>query len=47
MAGMSQAKARITAVLLRAALGTCETELATIGALTYALRLREHMSDHK
>ena len=47
MAGMSQAKARITAVLLRAALGTCETELATMEALTYALRVTGYMSDHK
>ncbi|MDR4471336.1 MAG: hypothetical protein MRJ92_01380 [Nitrospira sp.] len=31
----------------RAALGTRETELATMGALTYALRVTEHMSNHQ
>ncbi|MDP1948440.1 MAG: hypothetical protein Q8L77_13170 [Nitrospirota bacterium] len=47
MAGMSQAQARMSAALLRAALGTRDTESATMGAMTYAIRVTEHMAEHK
>lgn len=46
-AGLSQRQARIAGALLRAALGTRETESPTMGAMTYAIRVTEHMSDHK
>ncbi len=46
-AGLSQRQARIAGVLLRAALGTRETESPSMGAMTYAIRVTEHMSDHK
>jgi len=46
-AGLSQRQARIAGALLRAALGTRETESPTVGAMTYAIRGTEHMSDHK
>ncbi len=47
MAGMSQAQARMSGALLRAALGTRETESPTMGAMTYAIRVTEHMPEHK
>lgn len=46
-AGLSQRQTRIAGALLRAALGTRETESPTVGAMTYAIRGTEHMSDHK
>lgn len=46
-AGLSQQQARMLGALLRAALGTRETESPTMGAMTYAIRVTEHMSDHK
>lgn len=47
MAGMSQAQARMAGALLRAALGTRDTESPSMGAMMYAIRGTEHMSDHK
>jgi len=47
MAGMSQAQARMSGALLRAALGARETESPTMGAMTYAIRVTEHISEHK
>ena len=44
-AGMSLA--RISGALLRAALGTRETESPIMGAMTYAIRVTEHMPEHK
>lgn len=46
-AGLSQQQARMLGALLRAALGTRETESPTMGAMTYAIRVTEHMSDRK
>jgi len=42
---MSQA--RISGALLRAALGTREAESPIMGAMTYAIRVTEHMPEHK
>lgn len=47
MAGMSQAQARMFGALLRASLGTRDTESPSMGAMMYAIRVTEHMSDHK
>jgi hypothetical protein len=47
MAGMSQAQARMFGALLRATLGTRETESPTMGAMSYAIRVTEHMPEHK
>jgi len=47
MAGMSQAQARMFGALLRAALGTRDTESPSMGAMMYAIRVTEHMSEHK
>lgn len=47
MAGRSQAQARMSGALLRAALGTRETESPTMGALTYVIRVTERMPEHK
>ena len=47
MAGMSQAQARMSGALLRAALGTRETESPTMGAMTYAIRVTERMPEYK
>jgi hypothetical protein len=47
MAGMSQAQARMAGALLRAALGTRDTESPSMGAMMYAIRGTEHMPDHK
>ncbi|MDP3091388.1 MAG: hypothetical protein Q8N04_11955 [Nitrospira sp.] len=46
-AGLSQQQARMLGALLRAALGTRETESPTMGAMTYAIRMTEHMAEHK
>jgi hypothetical protein len=45
MAGMSQAQARMCSALLRAALGTRETESPAVGAMMYAMRVTEHMPE--
>jgi hypothetical protein len=47
MAGMSQAQARMFGALLRAAVGTRDSESPSMGAMMYAIRVTEHMSDHK
>jgi hypothetical protein len=47
MAGMSQAQARMFGALLRAALGTRDTESPGVGAMMYAIRVTEHMPAHK
>lgn len=47
MAGMEQRQARMFGALIRAAQGTRDTESPALGALAYAIRMTEHMSDHK
>jgi hypothetical protein len=47
MSGMEQRHARMLGALLRATQGTRDTESATVGALGYALRVTEHMAEHK
>lgn len=47
MAGMMLQQARMFGALLRAAHGTRETESPTVGAMTYAIRVTEHMPEHK
>ncbi len=47
MAGMSQAQARMFGALLRASLGTRDTESPSMGAMMYAIRVTEHMPEHK
>ena len=47
MAGMEARHARMFGALLRAVEGTRDTESATLGALAYAIRVTEHMPEHK
>lgn len=47
MAGMEQRHARMFGALLRAVEGTRDTESAAVGALGYAIRVTEHMTEHK
>jgi hypothetical protein len=47
MSGMELRQARMFGALLRATYGTRDTESATMGAMAYAIRVTEHMSDHK
>jgi hypothetical protein len=47
MSGMEARQARMFGALLRAAHGTRDTESATMGALAYAIRVTEHMPEHK
>jgi hypothetical protein len=47
MSGMELRQARMFGALLRAALGTRETESPVVGAMAYAIRVTEHMAEHK
>ncbi|RPH77474.1 MAG: hypothetical protein EHM80_12435 [Nitrospiraceae bacterium] len=47
MSGMERRQARMFGALLRAAHGTRDTESATMGAMAYAIRVTEHMPEHK